>query len=132
LLDQKFVISGYVIMMLVILLAPLLVFTPKLFVVKRRGLQDYGVLASEYTQAFHRKWIRKEGPERELLQGSADIQSLADLGNSFEFVRNMRPFTIDRNSLLPIVAASALPMLPLLLTVYPIDELVLKIIGFLF
>ena len=60
--------------------------------------------------------------------GSADIQSLADLGNSFEFVRNMRPFPVDRNSIIPIVVATALPMLPLVLTVYPFDELILKIV----
>lgn len=130
--DQKSVIASYVATMLIILLAPLLLFTPRLFIVKRRGLLEYGALGSEYTQAFHKKWIRKEGSEGESILGSSDIQSLADLGNSFGFVRNMRPFPIDRNSLLPIVAAIALPMLPLLLTVYPIQDLVVKIIGLLF
>lgn len=70
--------------MLIILLAPLLVFSPKLLMTKRRGLLEYSALANEYTQSFDRKWIRKENPEGELLLGSADIQSLADLGNSFE------------------------------------------------
>jgi len=36
---------------------------------------------------LERKWIRKEAPEGEALIGSADIQSLADLANSFEIVR---------------------------------------------
>jgi hypothetical protein len=132
LLDYKFVIGGYVVMMLSILLAPLLVFTSKLFSVKRRGLLEYSALANEYTQAFDKKWIRKEMPDGELLLGSADIQSLADLGNSFGFVRNMRTFPIDLNGIIPLIMATALPMLPLVLTVYPFDELVLKIVGFLF
>jgi len=132
LLDYKFIIGGYVVLMLIVLLAPLLVFTPKLFAVKRRGLLEYSSLANEYTQAFDRKWIRKEVPEGELLLGSADIQSLADLGNSFAFVRNMRPFPVDLNGVIPLIMATALPMLPLVLTVYPFDELVLKIVGFLF
>lgn len=132
LLDYKIIIGGYVVMMLIVLLAPLLVFTPKLLMVKRRGLLEYSALGNEYTEAFDRKWIRKEVPEGEPLLGSSDIQSLADLGNSFQFVRNMRAFPIDRNSILPIVVATVLPMLPLVLTVYPFDELVLKIIGFLF
>lgn len=132
LVDYKLIIGGYVVMMLIILLAPLLVFSPKLLMTKRRGLLEYSALANEYTQSFDRKWIRKENPEGELLLGSADIQSLADLGNSFEFVRNMRAFPIDRNSIIPIVVATALPMLPLVLTVYPFDELILKIVGFLF
>jgi hypothetical protein len=132
LLDQKFVIGGYIAMVVIILLAPLLVFTPKLFALKRKGLLEYGVLAGEYTQAFHRKWIRREAPEGESLLGSADIQSLADLGNSFGVVRNMRPLLIDRNTLLPIIAATALPMLPLLLTEYSFDALVLRIFELLF
>ena len=132
LLDYKFIIGGYVVLMLIVLLAPLLVFTPKLFAVKRRGLLEYSSLANEYTQAFDRKWIRKEVPEGELLLGSADIQSLADLGNSFAFVRNMRTFPVDLNGVIPLIMATALPMLPLVLTVYPFDELVLKIVGFLF
>jgi hypothetical protein len=132
LLDYKFIIGGYVLMMLIILLAPLLVFTPKLLIVKRTGLLEYGALANEYTQAFDSKWIRKEIPEGELLLGSADIQSLADLGNSFGFVRNMRAFPVDLNGVIPIIMAVAFPMLPLVLTVYPFDELVLKIVGFLF
>jgi len=132
LLDYKIIIGGYVVMMLIVLLAPLLVFTPKLLMVKRRGLFEYSALGNEYTEAFDRKWIRKEVPEGEPLLGSSDIQSLADLGNSFQFVRNMRAFPIDRNSIIPIVVATVLPMLPLVLTVYPFDELVLKIIGFLF
>jgi len=132
LLDYKFIIGGYVVMMLIILLAPLLVFTPKLLLVKRRGLLEYGALANEYTQAFDEKWIRKQGSEGELLLGSADVQSLADLGNSFGFVRGMRTFPLDLNGVIPVIMATAIPMLPLALTVYPFDELVLKILGFLF
>lgn len=130
--DQKLIIIGYLVIVPLVLLAPLLVFSPKLWVAKQKGLQEYSALAGEYTQAFHSKWIRKGAGEGEVLLGSADIQSLADMGNSFGFVRNMRTFPIDRNGLLPIVVATALPMLPLLLTVYPFDELVLKVIGLMF
>jgi hypothetical protein len=132
LLDFKLVIGGYVVLILIILLAPLLVFTPKLLMVKRRGLLEYGALANEYTQAFDRKWIRKEKPDGESLLGSPDSSTLADFSNCFECVRNMRSFPIDLNGIIPPIIATALPMLPLVLTVYPFDELVLKIVGFLF
>jgi hypothetical protein len=132
LVNYKFLIGGYVVLVLIVLLAPLLVFSPKLLLAKRRGLLEYSALANEYTQAFDRKWIRKEVPEGEQLLGSADIQSLADLGNSFGFVRSMRVFPIDRNGILPLIVATGLPMLPLVLTMYPLDELLLKIAGLLF
>ena len=132
LLDYKFIIGGYVVLMLILMLAPLLVFTPKLINVKRVGLLEYSALANEYTHAFHRKWVRKKDREGEPLLGTGDIQSLADLGNSFGFVRNMRTFPVDLNGVIPLVLATALPMLPLVLTVYPFDDLVLKLVGFLF
>jgi hypothetical protein len=132
LIDFKFIIGGYVVLMLILLLSPLLVFTPKLINVKRIGLLEYSALANEYTEAFDRKWVRKEAAEGEQLLGSGDIQSLADLGNSFGFVRNMRTFPVDLNGVIPVVIATALPMLPLMLTVYPFDDLVWKLVGFLF
>jgi hypothetical protein len=130
--NYKFLIGGYVVLVLIVLLAPLLVFTPKLLFTKRRGLLEYSALANQYTQAFERKWIRKEDAKSEQLLGSGDIQSLADLGNSFAFVRSMRAFPIDRNGILPLIVATGLPMVPLVLTMYPLDELVLKILGLLF
>jgi hypothetical protein len=131
LVNYKFLIGGYMLLVLVVLLAPLLVFSPKLFLTKRRGLLEYSALANEYTQAFHRKWIRREAAEGDQLLGSGDVQSLADLGNSFGFVRGMRAFPIDRNGVIPLIVAAGLPMLPLILTMYPLDELVLKIAGLL-
>jgi len=35
------------------------------------------------------KWLRAAAPTNERLVGSADIQSLADLANSYEVVRTM-------------------------------------------
>jgi hypothetical protein len=130
--NYKATIFVFVVLILIILLGPLLVFSPKLFDAKRKGLLEYGALANEYTQSFERKWIRREAPEGEALIGSADIQSLADLGNSFEIVRKMRPAPFDlATTILPTVAAAAIPFLPLTLTVFPLEELIKKIVGML-
>jgi hypothetical protein len=130
--SYRITIFGFVALILVVFLGPLLVFSPKLFDTKRKGLLEYGALANEYTQSFERKWIRREAPEGEALIGSADIQSLADLGNSFEIVRKMRPVPFDlMTAILPMVAAAAIPFLPLLLTVFPLEEIVKNVIGML-
>ena len=111
--DYKLLISGYVALFLIIFLGPLLVFSDKLFEVKRRGLLEYGALANEYTRSFDRKWIRGEAAEGEALIGSADIQSLADLGNSFQIVREMRPVPFDlMTTIVPIIASAVIPLLP--------------------
>jgi hypothetical protein len=130
--NYRMTIFGFIALVLITFLGPLLVFSPKLFDTKRKGLLEYGALANEYTQSFERKWIRREAPEGEALIGSADIQSLADLANSFEIVRKMRPVPFDLpTAILPMVAAAAIPFLPLLLTVFPLEEIVKNVIGML-
>jgi hypothetical protein len=64
--------------------------------------------------------------------GSGDIQSLADLGNSFAVVREMRvvPFAVD--DVLRLLVATVVPMVPLLLTIMPLDQLVSEAIKFVF
>jgi hypothetical protein len=74
----------------------MLIFLPKLLLLKQRGLMEYGTLGSEYTQAFQRRWIAKTEPAEEPLLGTADIQSLADLGNSFAIIRDMRMLPVQR------------------------------------
>jgi hypothetical protein len=108
-----------------LVLAPLLLFAPKLLQVKQRGLLKYGALASTYTQAFEAKWI-KSTPAKEELLGTADLQSLADLGNSFEVVTNMRIVPFSKSDALLLGLAAGLPMLPLLLFVLPLDELIVR------
>jgi hypothetical protein len=64
--------------------------------------------------------------------GSADIQSLADLGNSFEVVRTMRLAPITRDAIVRLAAATLVPITPLLLTMMPLEELVKMLVGILF
>ena len=130
--DYKVMILVYVVLVLFVLLGPLLVFSFRLFEVKRRGLLEYGALANQYTRTFDRKWIGGKAPEGEALIGSADIQSLADLGNSFQIIREMRFAPIDLwTTIVPMAAFTVVPFLPLALTVFPFDEIVKRIIGIL-
>lgn len=117
-------IAAYAIMALLLNAAPLIVFTAKLLVTRREGLKEYGALATAYTGSFHHKWIEGENPDRERLLGSGDIQSLADLGNSYEFIEHMKPIPIDPRTLLQLVIATLLPLATLLLTVMPLKDLV--------
>jgi len=66
------------------------VFTPHLARARRQGLGDFGRLANRYVTEFDEKWMHGARLPDEPLLGSADIQSLADLGNSFSTVREMR------------------------------------------
>jgi len=60
--------------------------------------------------------------------GSADIQSLADMANSFEVVRGMRVVPITRDTLVQLVVTTLLPVAPLLLTMISFEELLSRLV----
>jgi hypothetical protein len=117
-------IALYVIFSVAIILAPLFVFCPILLETKRTGLLRYGRLATEYTSSFQKKWIGAPYPREEELLGTGDIQSLADLGNSFSFIEKMGPLPIGHRTLIIFALACLIPMASLLLTMMPLEEIV--------
>jgi len=130
--DFKVEIALVVIFMLCVVLCPLLVFAPQLAQAKRTGSREYGVLAERYVREFDAKWVRGGAPADEPLVGSADIQSLADMGNSFAVVQNMRIVPIKRDDVLRLVGATLAPIVPLALTMMSLEELLKKLMGVLF
>ena len=116
-------IAVYVIVAVAVVLIPLLVFSGRLLKTKRHGLYQYATLATEYTSSFHQKWIVKPRLSDEMLLGSGDIQSLADLGNSYAFVDKMRAVPMGPRTPIYLALACLIPMTPLLLTMMPLGEL---------
>lgn len=125
-------IAGYVSFFVIAVLVPLCVFVPKLMRAKRKGLALYGILASRYVEEFHEKWIGNDNPNNESLLGSGDIQSLADLGNSYDVVQemNLAPFTY--RDVVRLTAATAAPLVPLLFFAFSPAELLRKVVEVVF
>jgi hypothetical protein len=117
------VIVIYVVAAVAVFLTPVFVFSATLWRTKRVGLFQYGRLGSEYTSAFHRKWISNGGQIKEPLLGTGDIQSLADLGNSYLFVRKMNLAPMRLYTPVCLILACLIPMAPLTLTMMPIEEI---------
>jgi hypothetical protein len=120
------------VIMLIAVLGPLLVFIPALARAKRMGMIEYGALAHRYVDDFDRKWLRGGAPAGEPLMGSSDIQSLADLDNSFEVVREMRVVPFTKETVLRLAVVTLLPLLPLTLTMVPLEELLNRFLKVLF
>jgi hypothetical protein len=131
-LPDHYVEIGVLALFLVLLaLGPLCAFTPTLLRAKRLGLHRYGRLASDYVVGFDQKWISGQRSPEEPLVGTADIQSLADLANSFAVVRSITPFPFGRNSLIGLAVIIAVPLLPLSLTMFSLQELALRLLNIL-
>jgi hypothetical protein len=116
-----------VIVDIVLFLGPPCFFAFKLTECRERGLRDYTVLAARYVEDFERKWLDDRSQSQEPLLGTADLQSLADLGNSIGVVRNMRLAPVSIRLLAIILAAALLPMTPLFVFQYPVAEMAQKL-----
>jgi hypothetical protein len=130
--EFKAEIAALVVFLLCAFLGPLLVFSAQLAQAKRKGLREYGTLAERYVREFDAKWLRGGAPADEPFVGSGDIQSLADLGNSYEVVRTMRIAPITKEAIFRLAAATLVPLVPLLLTMMPLEELLKMLFGILF
>jgi len=130
--DFMLLIVAFVIFLMCWVLGPLLVFAPQLAQAKRVGLRDYGILAERYVREFDAKWLRDGAHARKQLVGSADIQSLADLSNSFEIVRTMRTVPFTKETIVQLAVAAVVPVAPLLLTMMSLEEVLKKMLGILF
>jgi hypothetical protein len=129
--DFKVEIAAIVVLIECIVLGPLLVFAPQLAQAKRTGLREYGALGQRYVREFDAKWLRGGAPADEPLVGSGDIQSLADLGTSYEVIRTMGIVPATRATVLELAFATLAPVVPLALTMMPLEELVKSLLGVL-
>jgi hypothetical protein len=122
-------IIGGAAFLLVVFAGPLLVFMPRLAHVKRAGMLEFGGLAQTYVRDFRGKWLRGEPPDNEPLLGTGDIQSLADLGNSFSVAQEMRITPIRLRAAVNFVAAFLAPIVPLALTMMPAEKLIQRLLD---
>jgi hypothetical protein len=129
--DFRFEIVGMATVLLTIVLGPLCVFVPKLNRARLAGLRTYGTLASDYVVGFAGKWAggnRAEVEGTEPLLGTADIQSLADLANSFAVVKEVRLVPFGKEAFTRFLIVIAIPLSPLILTMFSPEELLQRLI----
>jgi hypothetical protein len=118
---------------ILLVVAPLAVFAPRLLACRQQGLSDYLALAARYATAFDGKWLGRDAPSGDALLGTADVQSLADLSTAVDVVRGMRVIPVGPRLPTSVALATLLPMLPVLTLQYPIttmlEQLVNRLIG---
>jgi hypothetical protein len=130
--DYKLEPAIFVIVFLLMVLGPLTIFTPRMITAKWRDLIIYGALVSRYVEGFDRRWIAGAEPPGKDLLGADDIQSLADLSNSYAVLQSMRPVPFEVRDVVWLIAPLAVPLLPLLLFTFSVEDIFDKLIKVLF
>lgn len=129
--EFEFQIAGLVVFLMLQPLLPLTFFVAQLVKAKLAASYELARLATRYTNEFGDKWLHGRTPRDEQLLGTSDIQSLADLANSSEVLHTMRPVPFSRALVLQLAVMVALPMMPLALTMVPLDELLRGVLKLL-
>ena len=109
-----------------------MVFAGQLAGAKRTGLRRVWRLAQRYVQGVRHQVDRGGTETAEPLMGSADIQSLADLSNSFEVIRTMRFVPFSKETVLQLAVVTLVPLTPLLLTMISFEELLKRLLSAVF
>ena len=112
---------------ILLVLCPDFVFALTLWRTKLTGLRQYGVFAQRYVREFDHKWLHRQTPVAEGLLGSPDIQSLADLANSFDVVQQLRLLP-TRDTILRLALFAVAPLAPLPLAVVSGRELLERLV----
>jgi hypothetical protein len=118
----------FLVLVAAVAIAPLLLFSPHLYRIRRRNLADYGDFAMGYMRAFHEVWIASGRPPQEAL-GSPHLQSMNDLGGAYTVVSTTKLFVFSARALAAVWASAMVPMLPLFASTLTVEHVVRRIVG---
>lgn len=122
----------WVMVVLLIFVGPLAIFGPKLMDLSRLGYLQYGSLAHLHAEQFHEKWVQGRQAHLAELLDARELPALNNLAASFDRLRRMKPLPVDNITLIQVIAAAAVPMLPVILTQIPLQDLLKVIFRALF
>lgn len=128
----RYEMISWIVILIFITLIPMTFFMRQLLRIKRDGTNDYNILANRYVTEFRNKWIDFKSQNKNELLGTADIQSLADLSNSFNVSVQMYALPLGKNTIWFLIIFTVLPFIPLIFTEIPLDKILSQIIGIVF
>jgi hypothetical protein len=120
--DFRYEIIAVLLLNMGIFAGPLLFFHGLLVRTKQRGVFEYWVLWQRQLRQFEQKWMSNRSSEAEMLT-VGDFSQVTDLSSILERVKEISVIPIRRKQIQPLLVASVLPFLPVLMLEIPIDEL---------
>lgn len=124
-------IFGWVLLMAVVFLLPLLVFMAPLYRVREQAIIEYGRLAQVHHLSFHEYWVKQAHDPADLL-GSEHVSSAADLNACVETALGMHIIPLSLIAILQTLVAAAAPFLVVVATQVPLAEILKWFVGAIF
>ncbi|MGB7439392.1 MAG: hypothetical protein WBQ61_24550 [Candidatus Acidiferrum sp.] len=119
----KIPVAAFIVIALILFLGPLFMFAPALLRTRRKALHEYSTLGGKLGRLYHQKWVKGVNPGDDSLLSAPDNTSLANYSRDFELVEQTRPFPFEPRTAIFLALAGLLPLVPLLATVMPMQEI---------
>ena len=114
-----------------ICVGPLCFFFQLLVRARRKGIVEYGALASSVGRQFEQRWIRSGSKVDESALEAQDFSATTDLYSIAANVHQMKPFPLGVQSLTRLAWATLAPAVPVIFLALPFDVIVEKILRML-
>jgi hypothetical protein len=111
--------------------APLCVFAPRLAAERRRGLRQFGELATNFGLRFGEEWFHATRRVDPQVLDRNDFSAATDLYQVVDRVQAMRFVPLDRTNVLMLAGAALVPFAPVALLAIPVETLVKTLFGLL-
>jgi len=126
-----YVLAVLVAAVLLICVAPYVVFTPILLLMRRRGMLSYGALAHAAGEQFEKKWLHGVGQEQDLLQTS-DFTATNQLYDIVGIINGISILPVSQVDLLALLIVAFIPAIPVVIGAIPLETLVHEAVKLLF
>jgi hypothetical protein len=123
----KPLVAMYAITMLLLFVAPLLMFARNLVRFKHHAVYQYSALVAGQGRLVHRKWIRGEEVGEAPILAAPELGCVGDTNVVYDAVERMRSIPLGKDALIPLVLAIGVPMLPVFAIELPIKDLLITI-----
>jgi len=119
----KVPVAAFIAIALLLFLGPLFMFAPALLQTRRKALHQYSTLGGKLGRLYHQKWVKGINTADDSLLSTPDNTSLANYSRDFELVEQTRAFPFEPRTAIFLALAGLIPLVPLLATVMPMNEI---------
>ena len=115
--------------LLLIFLAPFMVFAPVLAKTRKQALLDYGSLVSQHGDLVRRRWVLKEKLEDDSMLNAPELGCVADAGVLYENAKAMRALPLGKTSIASILIPILVPFICVFVIQIPFKTILSKLLG---
>ena len=121
--DLRLQMGAFVVIAVGLFSAPLLAFVPLMIRTKRKALLDYSALVGRHGRLVRERWIEGKQLADDSLLGAPELGPIADTGPAYDAVAAMRMLPIGKATVVPLLVAAVLPLIPVLAIEIPITKI---------